>query len=121
MSTNKKLEKDGPPPNGVNLERQVYEAMRSLGWIIPTTEEDVERAEALLSKEIIELPEDLRDPYAIPASMDSDCPPSDHNPSTGDAEVEENLARAAREGGVIRPEIEQRMRQDRQAAEQKIA
>lgn len=120
MSKHKKPEKDGPPPNEVNLERQVYEAMRSLGWIIPTTEEDVTRAESMLSKETVELPEELKDPYQILESMDSDCPPSDPEPVPVDADVEQNLARAAREGGVIRPEIEQRMRRDRQAAEQRI-
>jgi hypothetical protein len=116
MSTDKKPEKDGPPPNDVNLKRHVYEAMRSLGWIIPTTEEDVERAEALLSKENIELPEELRDPYAILASMDSNCPPSSVESIPAATAIEENLARAAREGGAIQPEIEQQMRRDCQAA-----
>jgi hypothetical protein len=120
MSTHKKPEKDGSLPNKQNLERHVYEAMRSLGWIIPTTEEDVARAEAMLSKEVAALPEELMDPYHILESMDSDCPASDPQPLPVDAEVEENLARAAREGGVIRPEIEQRMRRDRQTAEQRI-
>jgi hypothetical protein len=120
MSTHKKPEKDDPPPSKANLERHVYEAMRSLGWIIPTTEEDVARAESMLSREAVELPEELKNPYHILESMDTDCPASDPEPVPVDAEVEENLARAAREGGVIRPEIEQRMRRDRQAAEQKI-
>jgi hypothetical protein len=120
MSTHKKPEKDGPPPNEVNLERKVHEAMRSLGWIIPTTEGDVARAESMLSKEPLELPEELKDPYQILETMNSDCSPSDPDSSPVDPEVEENLARAAREGGVIQPEIEQRMRRDRQAAEHRI-
>ena len=109
MSTRKKLKNEDPPPNKEDLERHVYNAMRSLGWIIPTTEEDVERAETALSKEEVELPEELKDPYQTLESIDSDCPPFESEDLPVDAEVEENLARAAREGGVIWPEIEERM------------
>jgi hypothetical protein len=119
MSKHNKPEKGDRLPNKDNLERRVYDAMRALGWIIPTTEEDVERAESMLSKEAVPLPEELKDPYQTLEGMDSDCPPFDPEPAAVNAEVEEHLARAAREGGVIRPEIEQRMRADRQAAEQK--
>lgn len=118
MSAKKKPEKDDPPPTKVNVEQHAYEAMRLLGWIIPTTEDDVERAEAMLTTEKIDLPQQLKDPYQLLESLDSDCPSFDPEPVAADVDVEENLARAAREGGTILPEIEQRMRRDRQAAEQ---
>jgi hypothetical protein len=119
MSIHKKSDEGGPLKNKDSLERRVFDAMRSLGWIIPTTDEDVERAESMLAKEVIDLPDELKDPYQTLEGMTSDCPPFDPAPVLSDAGVEENLARAAREGGIIRPEIEQRMRQDRQAAEKK--
>jgi hypothetical protein len=121
MSTQKKPEKNEPSPNDVSLERQVFEAMRSLGRIIPTSEEDVERAEALLAKECVGLPEELKDPYQTLESMDSDCPSFEAKCQPANEQVEANLARAAREGGAILPEIEQRMRRDRRDAEQRIA
>jgi hypothetical protein len=118
MSTHNKPEKGDQLQNKHNIEGRIYDAMRALGWMIPTTEEDVEEAELMLSKEEPPLPEELQDPYQTLDGMDSDCLPFDPAPVAVDAEVEENLARAAREGGVIRPEIERRMRADRQAAEQ---
>lgn len=121
MSTHKQPENNGPLQSKVNVERHVFDAMRSLGWIIPTTEEDVAFAEAMLSREVVELPEELKDPYPILESIDADCPPIPAAPVPRDAQVEENLARAAREGGDIQPEIEQQMRRDRQAAEQRTA
>lgn len=121
MSTQKQPENNGPSQNRVSVERHVLDAMRSLGWIIPTTEADVAYAEAMLCREVVELPEELKDPYQILDSIDADCLPIQAAPVPRDAQVEENLARAAREGGDIQPEIEQQMRRDRQAAEQRTA
>lgn len=45
------------------LEEAIYYAMLSIGWLFPTTPEEVAIAEAVLGlEETIELPEALREP-----------------------------------------------------------
>ena len=101
--------------NDDDLERLAYEAMQSLGWLIPQTAEDVARAEKALADEPIALPEGLKNPYAI-----LDTPPKERTSlpcSAGENDAAEQLARVAREGGTIAPKVEERMRQDREQAE----
>jgi len=50
-------------PTG-EVERILYDAMCDLGWVIPQTEKDVDRAESTFKAAEVELPERLRDPYA---------------------------------------------------------
>src|SRR5262245_23316738 len=119
MSTNKKPEKNEPSPGKVPLERQVYDAMRSLGFIVPTTEADVERAELLLAEQPVALPAELRNASQAIEALGCECPASKAELGPATKDVELNLARAAREGGAICPEIEQRMRRDRRDAEQR--
>ena len=47
------------------FERAVYEAMKSCGWLLPKSPEELRRAEAKLVMNPIELPESLRDPFQI--------------------------------------------------------
>jgi hypothetical protein len=47
------------------FERAVYEAMKSCGWLLPKTPEELRRAEAELVMNPVELPESLRDPFQI--------------------------------------------------------
>ena len=116
--------------DGVNdaLEQDVHGAMKSLHWAVPECEADVRLAEVELSASAISLPEALSD---APAVLDGKAAPQGTPPrgACGVANVksfaffsdptsEENLARAAREGGKIPPEIEERMRRDRQSAEE---
>jgi Zn-dependent peptidase ImmA (M78 family) len=58
--------------NDDDLERLAYDAMQSLGWLIPQTPEDVARAEQALAEEPVELPESLQNPYAV-----LDAPPKE--------------------------------------------
>jgi hypothetical protein len=115
-----KPERNDLTPRGPDdeLDRKIHAAMRLKGWIIPQTVEDVLRAEAELDDEgCDDLPEELMDPYAI---LRRETPrPLKVRPlhSAGDREAEKHLARAARAGGEIPPEIEGRMRHDRAAAE----
>jgi len=48
-----------------DFERAVYQAMKSCGWLVPKTPEELRRAEAKLAMNPIEIPESLRDPFRI--------------------------------------------------------
>jgi len=110
---------DSPGARDVG-EAQVYAAMKSLRWIVPECEDDVGRAERTLSAPAEGLPQALRDAGAVFNRTVASGPPRPTPAvSAADARVDEGLARAAREGGVISPEIEARMRRDREAAEKR--
>ena len=110
-----------PASGGEALDSEVHEALRSLGWVAPECEDDVRRAETELSASAAPLPESLIDAATVFApkaacgfaKVLSPCFPSD-------PQTEDNLARAARQGGEIPPEIEEKMRRDRQDAERKL-
>ena len=101
------------------LEQDVFEALRREGWILPETEEEVRRAEADLKSAPIVLPPELTDPVNAlkrmgrPSGFKSLPSPAEDN------QIESDLARAAREGGTIPPDVEEKMRKDRQEAERK--
>jgi hypothetical protein len=115
MPGNKKKQDNGGASEE-RLEGLVHEAMLHLGWVLPMTPEDVARVEEELD-ESAELPHELRDPYTI---FDAPRPPQVACPSPpANDDVVECLARVAREGKGISPEVEERMRQDRERAEQK--
>jgi hypothetical protein len=52
-------------PIDPNFENLVERAMRVCGWLLPTTVEDVQHAEAELKEKRIPLPERLRDPFRL--------------------------------------------------------
>ena len=98
------------------LADDVRAAAGELGWLMPRDPDAVRRAEAELGPGPMHLPESLADAADVfdsPSGLD--CGAS--TPFPRDADVDATLARAAREGGAIAPEIEQRMRRDRAAAE----
>ncbi len=114
-----KPDKRTPRPRGEGergLADDVYDALHSLGWIVPQTAADVLRAEAELAEAPPDLPAELQDAQAVlegarprgGAARPLAFPPN--------ADVDNTLARAAREGGQISPEVEEAMRRDRQAA-----
>jgi len=107
------------PEDFEGLEQQVYEAFLARGWIIPQTEGDVSRAEVeMASEEDQELPAELNDPYAVLKRASQARPKVVAlNPTVND--TPELLARAAREGKDIPPDIEELMRNDREVAERK--
>jgi len=58
------------PPHNIDpidpgFENLVERAMRVCGWLLPTTIEDVRRAEAELKENPVALPERLRDPFRL--------------------------------------------------------
>jgi hypothetical protein len=109
---NRRSEREGEPTS-------VYEAGLLLGWVVPISEADVLRAERDLAANPVSPLEQLRDLKSVfdqakrrvpQARMSAFC---SENPQVGAA-----LARAAREAGRLTPEVEERMRCDRKAAEE---
>ena len=99
------------------FESTLLRAVRSARWLLPDTEEAVEEEERLFGKDFPELPESLRDPLSALQRPRHRRKPPASKPAQS-VEVEESLARAAREGSSepISPEIEARMRRDRERA-----
>ena len=95
-------------------EGMVQRLLRKLGKLIPETAEDVACAEEIIGCEPVALPEELLDPSAVfggslqvsPSKLSRRSEPSI------DPQVLGGFAAAAREGGVISPEIEEKMRRD---------
>jgi hypothetical protein len=83
---------------------------------LPETEDEVAAFEKVLSVSPVVLPTRLQDPYDFLVPR---APPRSPGVRTNAParELEEDLARAAREGGETTPEVEARMKQDRLRAE----
>jgi hypothetical protein len=120
MASQKSPSNQPSPDENCKVERALYDALRCSGWLIPQTVEDVRRAEAELAAHHVILPSSLRDPAAV-FDGGASSPQEDFTiPLVSDVNAEEYLARAAREGGDIPAEIEERMRLDRDAAESEV-
>jgi hypothetical protein len=98
------------------IEREVFKTLERLGWSIPLSEDEVARAEKEQEKNPVELPKGMEDPTRLLEKIKTSPPVVTNSPSVPKF-TEENLARAAREGGEITPDVEERMRQDRKEAE----
>lgn len=113
MSRSKRHKQDDERIGG-----DVREALSLLGWVVPRREQDVALAEEALTARRVALPEELRDAAAVfEREDDGGEVVLGPLPSSASAYLDATLARAAREGGKISPEIEERMRRDREAAE----
>jgi hypothetical protein len=108
-----------PPFNPERFEDEVHAALLRSGNLVPTTVEGVRQAELEQRKSKITLPAALqnspsvfeRSKRMLRAVKQPSLAPS------GSTEVEEGLARAAREGREITSDVEERMRRDREMAE----
>ena len=100
---------------------KVRAAMQDRGWLIPITDEQVEKAAQQLEANPIELPPGLQDPYAIfdPNQAEVRIPRPHSQQPPKSSEEEKLLAWAAREGGAIPDEVRDQMRRDRREAERK--
>lgn len=97
------------------IEAIVQRVLSATGRIVPRTEEEVADAEARLRDENIRLPDGLtKPPTGPPPNDDAEVEPLREKPRTA---ASENLARAARCGKNIPPEVQKRMEQDRLKAE----
>ncbi|MHC4717690.1 MAG: VOC family protein [Planctomycetota bacterium] len=101
------------------MEQDVHAALIANGWLTPTREDDVDAAEAELRDDPVELPADLADPAAVFERAASEAQPALLR-FPGSPDIDATLARAAREGGTVTPEIEEIMRRDREAAEREM-
>ncbi|MGI8835654.1 MAG: hypothetical protein ACR2H4_03335 [Pyrinomonadaceae bacterium] len=112
--------KEASPREFEELEQQVYEAFLARGWIIPQTEGDVSRAEAITAaQDHEEPPPELCDPYEVlTRSQGTGGRVTVLQPNND--ETSEYLARAARAGKEIPSDVEKRMRNDREIAERKL-
>lgn len=102
----------------VNLGDLVQRALRKKWLCLPVTEEDVAVAEQELAKHPVTLPASLAEP------PDFLSPPRPVKPRFASyvrepTELEDEMARAAREGREITPDLEEKMRRDRLEAESK--
>lgn len=97
-----------------SFEATLYQAIRSLGWLLPETEEDVLRSDG--DEGNIDLPSELRDPLA--ALVPRGRAAVNREASACEETIAAELAQAAREGsGSISKETLEQMRCDREAAE----
>jgi hypothetical protein len=109
----------GKKPDSSVLEREIIHAMHDEDWLAPETEEAVKRAEAQLTGEKISIPTSFEHPRALLQRSGKIRVIRRSDRSAESDEAREDLARAAREGGTISPEIEERMKMDRDRAENK--
>jgi hypothetical protein len=100
------------------LEREILRAMHDEDWLAPETEAAVTRAEARLAGEKLTIPTSFESPHDLlrHSAKIRIIRRSERNEQN---EACEDLARAAREGGTISPDIEKRMKADRDHAESK--
>jgi len=117
MERQPRKDKNSEDQAQAEFEQDLHTAMRLSGWVLPETDEEVAAAEES-SAETPPLPSELIDPYAVLQRAQSG-PKLLAKVTHSTPEIEANLARAAREGGEIPPDVENLMEADREAAEQK--
>ncbi len=104
-----------------HFEDQVFRTHVEKGHIIPETESEVRLAEERMEKKSQPLPEALRDGQTILARIKNKTKTASEKvvpmPPSHYAEAGEELARAARKGAEIPPEIEEKMRRNRAKAD----
>lgn len=99
------------------VEILVFEYLRRQGKIIPQTPEDVARAEAWLLSKRSSAPERLRSFSPNAPSPCASIRTASKTPLMAPNGTAQNLARAAREGKAISPQVSEQMRRDREEAE----
>ncbi len=103
--------------NTLSIDEKLQQAMQSLHWIAKLNDETLAADEAAFEqvKATIELPESLKSADAIFSKVKqrSDAALPVHD------EIGKQMARAARDGGKLTREVEERMKRDRQDAEHK--
>jgi hypothetical protein len=119
MSKNKNPGNENSGRSKRDIEGLTHDALRALGWLVPQSLADVERAEQEMLANPLPLPEVLADPYQVFENLEQSRRPVLKLQVPSTPAVEDALARVAREGGQISPEVEEQMQRDRRAAEQK--
>lgn len=101
----------------IQFEKDLHSALRLEGILLPETEAEVSAAEAQNCGAAPPL--ELRDAYAVLKRARGRRRKAVPTVGAASSETEENLARAAREGGKIPPDVERVMQRDRETAERK--
>jgi hypothetical protein len=110
-----------PPEENPALLQEVRAGLAHMGWLMPQEEKQVAAAEGdLAARGTPRCPPALRDPSAVFSGRAAPLSTREAPGLGPSAEARQALARAAREAGRITPEIEQRMRRDRKAAENEM-
>lgn len=102
--------------HGSSNEQLVHDYLLRTGKLIPQAVEDVAAAEAWIATQNIKLPESLTLQSGCSLSRKPKAPSVLRLPAPSSG-VPEGLARAAREGNAIAPEVEERMKRDREQKE----
>ena len=100
-----------------NEEKAFLKALKNHGYIFPASEEELKLSEENISMMEFEIPDKLNDPLEI-LKLGRIEKVSEFN-SFYDAEIEENLAQAAREGSNIPDDVWEQMEKDRKKEENK--
>jgi hypothetical protein len=100
------------------LEKLINDAAKFSQWVFPEKMEDVLIAEKTIDESKIELPKNLLNPYKL--LKDPKMKFHMEKQFCSSQLMEENLARAAREGGTIPQHVLDRMRKDRSDVERKL-
>lgn len=110
-----------------DLNEKIYRALKEKGWLPPETEEEVRQAEKRLKEKSDEVPESVSDPVPLLEKLDQQEEATSRQEEETvvpfpwkerTKEASQELARAAREGKEIPPEVEEKMREDRKQAEE---
>ncbi len=110
-----KSKKDDASGDIEDLDQEICEALLLKGWIIPQTVDEVLLVQEEFPDDLEVLPESLRISYV---DLNREIPnPRIISPPAVEDESIETMARAARLGKRISPEIEALMRRDRDSAE----
>ena len=101
------------------FEKELQSAMRYEGWLAPETVLEVLEAEKRISTQHIDRPDSFKDPRKLLEQKTTKQLTIRSSP-IANIEVVDNLARAARQGRKISEEVEERMKRDRDSAENQI-
>ena len=107
--------------SGLSKEDESFEkgwlnALRRFGYVFPSTQDELDALEKELAKSKLQFPKHLEDPFEVMRRAEAGTLKTmgDYR----DPSIEENLARAAREGGEIPDDVNERMKKDRHSAEE---
>lgn len=105
---------------GFEFDDLLAATLRKKGLMIPVSVQEVEKAEAEIDEQTVRLPESLEDPFTFLNRPRRSNVLRFRRASEPNDGFQEELARVAREGSEISDEVADRMRRDRQEAEEAI-
>ena len=89
-------------PEDPELLHEVYRALKSCGWLLPETVEEVRQAERALEEDPVEVPEEFLDPFRLLDLLTGDSPQTVQSLSPGPdwPPMPSGLARLVHEEGL---------------------